>query len=95
MIPDNGLLTIDSGSNLEVGDILLDSTQNKLIVKNISCATGNEKYVLLTKAGTVLASDLYVTTLCNEEVSGGEKLFGQTMDNWKERHFSDDTDDFA
>lgn len=90
---DNGPRTIDQASNLEIGDVILDSEQNKLSVFNISYSISKEKYVLLTKSSTVLASDIYVTTMCNEEVAGGEKLFSQTIDDWQSRHFFDDAHD--
>lgn len=81
-----GQLTIDAAGHLQVGDRIMDSDKNNLVVTHISHTYGDDKYVLETVEGTVLASDLFMTTICDEEVSGGEKLFESTMNSWKIRH---------
>jgi hypothetical protein len=79
-------LTIDSAKHIEIGDHLLGVNNEVLVVVDISTHTMNAKHTLETSDGTVFASDLFTTTLCNDEVAGGERLFDPTMNDWRMRH---------
>ncbi|MBH2006833.1 MAG: hypothetical protein I8H75_05815 [Myxococcaceae bacterium] len=83
---ENNELTIDSAEHINAGDRMLSADGIALLVTDIAIVTKNEKYTLETVDGTVLASDLFVTTMCNEEVIGGERLFEPTMKNWRMKH---------
>lgn len=82
----NNPMTIDTAEHVEIGDRLPDATGDIFSVVEISRTTLDTKYTLETCEGTVLASDFYVTTVCNEVVAGGEHLFGSTMNEWQSNH---------
>lgn len=82
----DSMMTIDSASHLQIGDILVNSDGNKLSVIDIKKTTHDEKYTLETSEGTVLASNFFVTTLCKEEVTIGEQPFDLVIEDWKSRH---------
>lgn len=81
-------MTIDTAANIQIGDTLHGSNEERLAVIDISRTVLDTKYTLETCDGTVLASDFYVTTVCNEVVAGGEHLFGSIMDEWHSNHSS-------
>ena len=82
----NSPMTIDTAEYVQIGDTLPDSTGDRFSVVDISRTKLDTKYTLETCEGTVIASDFYVTTVCNEVVAGGEHLFGPTMDEWQSNH---------
>lgn len=87
---DNMPMTIKKASNVQIGDVLLDNNMNKLQVENLHQHTLEEKYVLITKQGTVLANDIYVTTFCDGVITGDDQLLGATIKDWQNQHsFSD------
>jgi hypothetical protein len=45
-----------------------------------------DKYSLETADGMVVASGVLVSTLCPEEVAGGEQPLDSTLDDWRRRH---------
>lgn len=92
---DNAPMTIKAARNIKIEDKLIDSNNNKLVVTEINQAVLNEKYTLETSEGTVLASDVFMTTLCKEEVTAGESLLGQTITDWQSRHSFDHVDDLG
>jgi len=81
-------MTIDTAAHIQIGDTLHGPNEERLSVIDISRAVLDSKYTLETCDGTVLASDFYVTTVCNEVVAGGEHLFGSIMDEWHSNHSS-------
>jgi hypothetical protein len=90
LINDEGEKTIDSARNIRTGDRMISSNGDIVSVIDVSTVTMDEKYTLETSKGTVLAADLLVTTICNEELSGEKHLFEATIKDWCIRHnFSD------
>lgn len=81
-------MTIDTAAHIQLGDTLHGPNEDRLSVIDISRTVLDTKYTLETCDGTVLASDFYVTTVCNEVVAGGEHLFGSIMDEWHSNHSS-------
>jgi hypothetical protein len=86
LLSDQGVKTIDSARNARVGDKIIAMNGDTLDIVSIFNTVLNEKYTLETIEGTVLASDLFVTTICSGEIAGGERLFEETMNNWRLKH---------
>ncbi|MBH1989341.1 MAG: hypothetical protein I8H75_06045 [Myxococcaceae bacterium] len=86
LVQDNGDTSIDSAENLVIGDKMIGSSGEIFLVMNLARIVLNEKYTLETIDGTVLASDLFITTLCSNEVVGGERPFESTMKDWRLKH---------
>ena len=84
----HALLTIDTASNLEVGDLLIDATGKRFLVVSLDEVIENEKYTLETSSGTYLANGILVSSLCGAELEGGEKLFKETIADWQSRHYN-------
>lgn len=63
-------MVITSASNLQIGDQLINSMNNTEKITSLVAATLPGKYQLNTEHGTVIASSLLVTTMCEEELSG-------------------------
>lgn len=55
------------------------------MIAHIRQGHSDEKYALVTAAGTVLASDMLVSTICDEQVETGAKLL-EVIPDWQERH---------
>lgn len=85
-VGNEGQLTIDVAANVQVGDKMMGINGTSLSVVDVSNLLLPEKYTLETEDGTVLASELLMTTLCHEELSGGERLFDSTMNSWRSKH---------
>ncbi len=85
-INENGELTLDAAKHLLVGDRMRAADGEELSVVDVSQVRLSEKYALETTDGTVLASDVFVSTICDEEVSAGEQLFNEKMKDWCKRH---------
>jgi hypothetical protein len=86
---DSGVLTIKTAKLTEPGDIMVDAMGNMMSVTSIEQNKMTEKYTLETQKGTVLASNIFVTTICSEEISNKEQLFGLVMDEWSQKHSFD------
>jgi hypothetical protein len=83
---DDGSLSIDAASNLVVGDSLATENNDVLAVTGVDKTRMGEKYILETTDGSVLASGVLVSTICGEEVSGGENLWDAKLKDWQSRH---------
>jgi hypothetical protein len=70
---------VSIGNNMR----LRDGTTGK--VSGINQFIGSERYTLVTTVGTVLASGVLVSTICDEEVHTGLNMDG-VMDDWRLRH---------
>lgn len=77
---------INSAHNIVPGDMVLSSTGNTSLVVGTVHVTLKEKYTLETADGTILASDIFMTTICAEEISGKKLPFESAMQNWRSRH---------
>lgn len=83
----NNLKTISSAKYIQMDDVLIDSIGNKLSVTALEKIILNEKHNLVTLDGTVLASDIFVTTMCNDDDGVAvERLFEPTMEDWRNKH---------
>lgn len=81
----NGRMTLNKASHVQVGDQMISAQGTKSIM-SVKPVQLDNKYTLLTTDGTVLASDIFVSTICSEEIDGGEKLFKEKMENWRNNH---------
>ncbi len=80
----NNIVTISPAKNIQMDDVLIDSNGQQLLITSLEKTVLNEKYNLVTLDGTVLASDVFVTTMCNEGVDG-ERLFEPTIKEWQSK----------
>lgn len=87
--PEHGLI-IKDGTNMlttifareiQLGDKIMDRNRKIVEVKSIQKLTPGEKYTLITSHGTVLASDLFVATLCEEEIKTSELALEVNIEN--------------
>ncbi len=83
---EDGQTTLDAASHVQVGDQIVSSQGNLLSVTAVNAAYLLNKYTLETAEGTVLASNLLVSTICAEEVADGERKFDSTMEEWRKIH---------
>ncbi len=83
---DGNRLTLDSAEHVMRGDLLIAANGDVLHVTEVSSVKMQDKYTLETSDGTVLASDVFVSTICDEEVAGGERLWDTKMKDWHARH---------
>jgi hypothetical protein len=71
-------------NDIRVGD-LFHSHEGVFEVSKIRKYSSSEKYTLVTNEGTLLASGILVSTICEEEiVSGGEVT--ELLTIWKQKH---------
>lgn len=70
---------------VRVGDEMQSSDGSAWKVSQIGHSVGNEKYTLVTTEGSVLASGVLVSTICEEEIRVGLKM-DDVMPIWKLRH---------
>ncbi|WP_440617706.1 Hint domain-containing protein [Cysteiniphilum sp. 6C5] len=85
MLVDNNK-TIDIAKNLVVGDNLLGANGETLSITEINTIFDQNKYTLETAEGSVLASNVFVSTICSDEVAGGEQLWDDKLKDWTQRH---------
>ncbi|WP_157966528.1 hypothetical protein [Fastidiosibacter lacustris] len=85
MLVDNNK-TIDIAKNLVLGDNLLASNGDMLSVTEINTVVVPDRYTLETAEGSVLASNVFVSTICSEEIANGEQLWDDKLKDWSERH---------
>ncbi len=82
---ENGESVLSSASRVQMGDQMI-SAYGPLSIVGLKPIQQASKYTLMTAEGTVLASDIFVSTICSEVVAGGEQLFEETMENWRNDH---------
>lgn len=91
--PQHGMLVVDRRGDLRfshpvdvsVGDVMQTADGSEWKVSRIGHFVGDEKFTLVTTEGSVLASGLLVSTLCEEEIKSGSKM-DDVMPAWKLRH---------
>ncbi|GKZ31187.1 hypothetical protein AbraIFM66950_011399 [Aspergillus brasiliensis] len=91
--PQHGLLLIDHqeqirfsfASDVHVGARIPSGNGAPWIVSRVKHVSGSEKFTLETTEGSVLASGLLVSTICEEEISTGLRM-EEIMNDWKSRH---------
>jgi len=72
-------------ANVSVGDVMRSSDGSVGKVSHIGHSIDNEKFTLVTAEGSVLASGVLVSTICDEEIKVGAKM-DDIMHGWKLRH---------
>lgn len=92
-ITDNhGMIILDEKSNkkiiraskLKIGDVIMTKNGFGIIVEIIEKKL-NEKYNLVTKDGTVLASEIFISTICESEIDEN-KNYKTLLNNWIKKH---------
>lgn len=90
---DHGLITTDSSkkinkvklaSNIKIGEFVY-SKNGICELKNIKNYNLAHKNTIITQDGTVLASDIYVSTICDNEINEN-KSFEEIIDYWRNKH---------
>ena len=75
---------IVKANDLKEGQILI-SLQGPEIIKNIQYLSLNDKYILETQDGTVMANNIYVSTICDDMID--EKINADDLIKyWKTKH---------
>lgn len=80
----------DTANHVIIGDKIIAANGDVLSVTDIKHDVMHERYTLETVEGTVIASGIFVSTLCAEELEGGKKPFNTTIQDWQKRHMFDD-----
>ena len=75
---------INFAKNAKKGDILY-TLNGEFRILDIKKETQNQKYTLNTQEGTVIASDIYISLIC-ENIIDEKESFDNIMDNWKQLH---------
>jgi hypothetical protein len=91
--PQHGMLLVDQlgelrfsfPADVRIGDEMMSSDSSPWKVSRIGHFVGAEKFTLETAEGSVLASGLLVSTVCEEEISPGIRM-DDIMPGWKARH---------
>ena len=81
---------LDTANHVIIGDKIIAANGDVLSVTDIKHDVMHERYTLETVEGTVIASGIFVSTLCAEELEGGKKPFNTTIQDWQKRHMFDD-----
>ena len=89
---EHGIIVLDEESNkriikaknLKEGQklITLDGVE---IIKNISNVRIKDKYILETENGTVIANNIYVSTICDDMIDE-KKNSDDLLNQWKDKH---------
>ena len=89
---EHGIIVLDEESNkriikaknLKEGQklITLDGVE---IIKNISNLRIKDKYILETENGTVIANNIYVSTICDDMIDE-KKNSDDLLNQWKDKH---------
>ena len=75
---------IMKASDLKEGQMLI-TLQGPEIIKNIQYLSLNDKYILETQDGTVMANNIYVSTICDDMID--EKINADDLiKHWKTKH---------
>jgi len=72
-------------ANVSVGDVMQSGNGSIGKVSHIGHSVGDEKFTLVTAEGSVLASGVLVSTICDEEIKVGVKM-DDVIYGWKLRH---------
>ena len=88
---DHGLIVIKnnqkfivSAKNIKKGNLII-TNEGIFSIYDISIITQNKKYTLYTEDGTILASDIYVSTICEPDID--ETIpFEELMEDWRQAH---------
>ncbi|KAF8167114.1 hypothetical protein B0H34DRAFT_680314 [Crassisporium funariophilum] len=83
--PFKGDMRFSIAEHVKVGDLMKTSDGSSWKVSNISRSMGEERYTLVTSEGSVLASGVLVSTVCEEEMRS-EQALDDVMDAWKVKH---------
>lgn len=70
--------------NVKKGDILY-TLNGEYRILDIKKEIQNQKYTLNTQEGTVIASDIYISLIC-ENIIDEKECFDNVMGNWKQLH---------
>jgi hypothetical protein len=85
---EDGVLRVDTAKNVVVGDHMVASDGSVLSVVGVRSTYMQDRYTLATSEGTVIASNVLVSTICSDMAPGGEHLFQPTMEKWYKMHNS-------
>ena len=80
-----GEIRFSRPANISIGDVMQLSDGSRGKVSHIGVSTSNEKFTLVTAEGSVLASGVLVSTICDEEIQVGVKV-DDVIHGWKLRH---------
>ncbi|KAF8159150.1 hypothetical protein B0H34DRAFT_702277 [Crassisporium funariophilum] len=92
--PQHSMLLVDAmgeglyfadAEDVRIGDKMKTGDGSAWQVSNIHQSRANEKYTLVTSEGSVLASGVLVSTICDEAVGTGQKL-DDVLPDWKSKH---------
>ena len=71
-------------SDLKEGQMLI-TLQGAEVIKNLKYLSIKDKYILETQDGTVIANEVYVSTICEDMID--EKINADDLiENWKAKH---------
>jgi len=85
LIDPSGEMRFSRPANVSVGDVMQLSDGSRGKVSHIGASVSNEKFTLVTADGSVVASGVLVSTICDEEIQVGAKV-GDIMHGWKLKH---------
>lgn len=86
LIDHDGRRILDLAEHIKVGDRIIASNGDILSVTEVDSVVMRDKCTLETADGTVLASEVLVSTICKEELNDGERPFERTMKDWRLKH---------
>ena len=81
---ENNKQFIKTADKIKKGDILMTNLGNSKVEK-IERSMENVKYVIETEDGTVFSNEIFVSTICNEEISE-KKNFKELIQKWSKNH---------
>ena len=81
---ENNKQFIKTAEKINEGDILMTNLGNSKVEK-IERSIGNVKYVIETEDGTVFSNEIFVSTICNEEISEKKEL-KELIQKWSKNH---------
>ena len=81
---ENNKQFVKTADKINEGDILMTNLGNSKVEK-IEHSIENVKYVIETEDGTVFSNEIFVSTICNEEISG-KKDFKELIQKWRKNH---------
>ena len=83
-IHDNENLKLLLSKNLKLGDKVL-SDDGVYVISKITSTMKSDKYKIVTTEGTILASGIFVSTICGPEILC-ENDFDEVMASWKQKY---------
>lgn len=81
---ENNKQFIKTADKINEGDLLMTNLGNSKVEK-IERSIGNVKYVIETEDGTVFSNEIFVSTICNEEISEKKEL-KELIQKWSKNH---------